>query len=40
MGDSAKVGDTVQVHYQAKTKDKLIFDSKKTEPLKIKIDEN
>ena len=40
MSDSAKVGDTVQVHYQAKTKDKLIFDSKKTEPLKIKIGEN
>ena len=40
MSDIAKVGDTVQVHYQAKTKDKLIFDSKKTEALKIKIGEN
>lgn len=40
MAEAAKVGDTVTVHYKAKTKDQLIFDSKKTEPLKIKIGDN
>ncbi len=40
MADVAKIGDTVVVHYQAKAKDQLIFDSKKTEPLKIKIGDN
>ncbi|MFA5250696.1 MAG: FKBP-type peptidyl-prolyl cis-trans isomerase [Parachlamydiales bacterium] len=40
MASEAKLGDTVKVHYQAKTKDLLIFDSKKTEPLQIKIGDN
>lgn len=40
MAEAAKIGDLVQVHYQAKAKNQLIFDSKRTEPLKIKIGEN
>ena len=40
MADVAKIGDIVTVHYQAKAKEKLIFDSKKTEPLKVKIGDN
>ncbi len=40
MANIAKEGDTVKVHYKAKANDQLIFDSKNTESLNIKIGEN
>lgn len=38
--NSAAQGDTVKVHYLAKTKNEIIFDSKNLEPLKLTIGKN
>lgn len=38
--DQAKKGDTVKVHYKAKTQDETIFDSTTLEPLKLTIGNN
>ncbi len=38
--DYAKQGDTVKVHYLARTKNEVIFNSKNLEPLKLTIGNN